>query len=246
MTTSSAIVDWVLPLAGHNFDLEDLPEWLAGEEVRVEQWNGSYALVIPTSVAGDDYENVRPFAEDRLQLINGVASALNGSFRPVSLKNELYGVNKERTVRHTIVAVGTAEMRMKAGRVRVSGGAPQPVTEPAAAPLLRAARRAPEAHDALVLIGRPSLTWPELYLLFEFVEGDVGSAMYDRGWISRAAAELFTRTANSYTALRSGSRHGRDRGDLPAQPMTRDVAVSLIRRLVCAWLEHLGSVADGQ
>jgi hypothetical protein len=125
--------------------------------------------------------------------------------------------------------------------VRALGGAAQPVAEPPAAALLRAARRTPKAHDALVLLGRPSLTWSELHLLFEFVEGEVGSAMYDHGWVSRAAAELFMRTANSYTVLRSEGRHGKDRGDPPAQPMPRAVAVALVRSLVCAWLDYLGS-----
>lgn len=241
MTASLSIVAWVLPLSGHHFDLEDLPEWFAGEEVRVEPWRGSYALVIPTAVAGEYYADVRPIAEEQLELINGVAPVLSRTFRPVSLRNDLYGVDKEWTVLHTVVAIGTAETREKAGQIRALGGTPQPKPEPAAAPLLRAARSVLQAHDALVLMGRPSLTWSELYLLFEFVQGDVGSGMYDRRWISRAAAELFTRTANSYTVLRSAGRHGKDRGDPPPQAMGRDEALALIRSLVSAWLTYVGS-----
>jgi hypothetical protein len=68
--------------------------------------------------------------------------------------------------------------------------------------------------------------------------------MFDRGWISRADASLFTHTANSYTTLRSDGRHGKDRGDPPAQPMLHGVAAKLVCGLVLAWLRHLGSSGD--
>jgi hypothetical protein len=69
------------------------------------------------------------------------------------------------------------------------------------------------ARDALVIIGRPNLTWSELYLLFELVQAEVGGEMFDLGWISRRDADLFTHTANNYSALRSNGRHGKDKGD---------------------------------
>ena len=125
------------------------------------------------------------------------------------------------------------------------GGAPQPPKEPAAAPLLRAARNVPQAHDALIIVGREALTWSELYLLFELFESDVGSKMFDRVWISPADAELFARTANSYTTLRSAGRHGKDRGAPPASPMSHSAAVVLVRALVFSWLQALGA-SDAQ
>lgn len=67
--------------------------------------------------------------------------------------------------------------------------------------------------DALTLVGRPSPSWSELYLIFELVEANVGGRMFADGWIGRTEANLFTRTANSYTALGMAGRHGKDRGD---------------------------------
>jgi hypothetical protein len=51
-------------------------------------------------------------------------------------------------------------------------------------------------------------------------------------------------TANSYSTLRSDGRHGKNRGDPPAQPMLRGVATKLVCGLVLAWLRHLGSSGD--
>ena len=246
MMDKRQIASWMVPLVGHQFDLEDLPLWFAGLDVHVEPRDNGFALVIPTQIVGDSYEPVRAFAEEQLALVNGIGRLLSSSYRPISLTDNLFGVDSAGAVRNTVVAVGSAEMRVKAGSVRVViGGKAQPdPAEGAASSLMRAASRSPRAHDALIIIGRPNLTWSELYLLFELVEAEVGGQMFDLAWISRSDADLFTRTANSYSVLRSGGRHGKDRGDPPAQPMQHGLAVTLVRALVLAWLSHVGAPDD--
>ena len=242
------IASWIVPLVGHQFDLEDLPLWLAGQDVHVTTRDDTFVLAIPSAIVGDNYEPVRAFAEDQLELINGVGRLLSSAFRPLSLADQLFGVDSAGAVLHTVVAVNSAEMRAKAGSVRaVVGGKVQPdPREAAASPLIRAASLSPRARDALIIVGRPSLTWSELYLLFELVQADVGGQMFDLDWISRSDANLFTHTANSYSTLRSDGRHGKDRGDPPIHPMQHDVAVTLVRDLVLAWLRHVGAPDDPQ
>ena len=171
---------------------------------------------------------------------------LSSSFRPLTLADKLFGVDSAGTVLHTVVAVNPAEMRVKAGSVRaVVGGKVQPdPREGAASPLLRAASLSPRARDALTIVGRPTLTWSELHILFELVQADVGGQMLDLGWISRGAANLFTHTANSYSTLRGDGRHGKDKGEPPAHPMPHGVATTLVCGLVLAWLRHLGASGD--
>ena len=237
------ITSWIVPLVGHQFDLEDLPLWLAGQDVRVATRNNTYVLVIPSTIVGDNYEPVRAFAESRLEWINGIGRLLNPAFRPLSLADRLFGVDSSGTVLHTVLAVHPAEERDKAGSVRaVVGGKVQPdPREAAAAPLLQAASLSPRVRDALSIVGRPTLTWSELYLLFEIVEADAGGQMFDLGWISHNDANLFTRTANSYSTLRSDGRHGKDRGTPPVHPMPHGIAVTLVRGLLLAWLRHVGA-----
>lgn len=237
------IAFWIVPLVGHQFDLEDLPLWFAGQDVHVVKCDHRFVLVIPSAIVGDNYEPVRAFAEDQLALINGIGRLLSSAFRPLSLADQLFGVDASGTVLHTVRAVHPAEERDKAGSVRaVVGGKVQPdPREAAASPLIHAASLSQRAHDALIIVGRPTLTWSELYLLFELVQADVGGQMFDLGWISRSDANLFTHTANSYSTLRSGGRHGKDRGAPPARPMQHGVAVTLICGLVLAWLRHVGA-----
>ena len=246
MDNKRQIASWIVPLVGHQFDLEDLPLWLAGQDVHVTTRDDTFVLVIPSAIVGDSYEPVRAFAEGRLELINSTGRLLSSAFRPLSLAGKLFGVDSAGAILHTVVALNGVEERGKAGSVRaVVGGKVQPdPREATALPLIRAASLSPRAHDALSIVGRPSLTWSELYLLFELVQADVGGQMFDLDWISRSDANLFTHTANSYSTLRSDGRHGKDRGDPPAHPMQHGVAVTLVRGLVLAWLRHVGAPDD--
>ena len=151
---------WVIPLVGDLLDLEDLPLWLKGQGVHVAQRDGTFELVIPVGIIGANYEPVRAFADEQLVLINGVSRLLGQAFRPLSLADKLFGIDAGGTVVHTVLAVGAAEMRVKAGSVRaVVGGKVQPdPREAAASPLLRAASLSPRARDALTIVGRPALT----------------------------------------------------------------------------------------
>jgi len=236
--TIRQIVSWIVPLIGHQFDLEDFPFWLAGQDIRIVERDDSFVLVIPVAIVGINPEPVLPFARAHLELLNGIGRVLSSSFRQLSIADKLFGVDAAGAVVSTVVPVGCAEMRGKAGALGVVvGGEVQPdPREGVALPLLRAAMRSPRAHDALVIVGRPNLTWSELYLLFELVQADIGGQIFDLGWISRRDAKLFSQTANSYSSLRSAGRHGKDRGDPPPLPMQHHVAVGLVRNLVLAWL----------
>ncbi len=75
------IASWIVPLVGHQFDLEDLPHWLAGQDVHVATRNDTFVLVISSAIFGDNYEQVRAFAEDQLELINGIGRLLSSTFQ---------------------------------------------------------------------------------------------------------------------------------------------------------------------
>jgi len=241
--SEGSVVAWIVPLVGHEFDLEDLPLWLAAEDVQVVARDGGFALSIPSSVIGRSYEPVRAFAEDQIVLVNGVGRLLSPDYRPVALQDKLFGIDATGLTVQTVLALKGVETRSKAGSIRLRlGDVLQPdLREAAAHPILRAAATSPQAQDALAIIGRPALTWPELYLLFELVQSDVGGQMFDLGWISKVDEDSFSRTANSYTTLRHAGRHGRDRGAPPPHPMPHNVAVTLISKLVTAWLTRIGT-----
>lgn len=248
--TSRAITAWIVPLKGHAFDLEDLPVYLDGSPVTVVKRGASHYLQISTSVVGATHERVGDLAIDFLGLINGAASALIDGYRPVELDGGgFYGIDAIGEIANTVIKVGSAEMRCKAGHVTiaVNGVTQKDCRKGLMDQLLREATRSRAKADALALVGRPTPTWSELYLVFELVEANAGSCMFADGWIGRTEATLFTRTANSYTALGKAARHGKDRGDPPSTPMQQRDAVQLMRSLVAGWLKgtHASAPNDG-
>ena len=242
----STVVEWSVDLIGHSLDLEDLPLWTTGTYPFVVRNGDVFSLRIPAKLVGSSAEHVRPYALDALDHLNGVGRLLNPSFRSLAVVNRTQGIDAQGVIVSTSVEVGGAELRVKAGLLvgSVNGIAQSDPIEGAAAPLLQAARRSVRAHDALVILGRPSLTWAEIYLVFELVEGHVGGKMFEYGWIAKPDVDLLSRTANSYSVLRSAGRHGKDRGSPPRSPMPHGTAASLVRHLVLQWLKHISKQSE--
>lgn len=230
---------WIVPIKGHAFDLEDLPIYLEGSAVYIQKQEGDYFLVLPTNITGLTYEDVGRLAREHLDLINGASSILLGSFRPLEIGDGPYfGIDANGNRIHTVVTLGTAEVRCQTGHLTalVNGVAQPDLRTGQATRLLQVAATSTAASDALVILGRSMPSWSELYLVYELVESNVGGRMYLECWIGRTEGKLFTRTANSYTALGRAGRHGKDRGRPPAIPMSHPTAIKLMRSLVWAWL----------
>ena len=239
------VVDaWAVPLEGDQFDLEDVPLWFTGHGVQITKHDEKFVIRIPASDIGHACEVVRPFAETLLEQINGAGSLLSPSFRPLTLSDRLFGLDSAGKVVNTVLALDGVEARFKGGYVvlGVNGKAPPDPRIGAALPLIRAAAKSDRAKDALIIVGRPNITWSELYVLYEFVKTEVGTRhMFDQGWISKPDENLFRRTANSYEVLRSKGRHGKSTRKPPAKPMTHSDAVNVIRNLVLGWLREVGA-----
>jgi hypothetical protein len=236
---------WIVPLVGHQFDLEDLPLFLEGSVAQVAKREDAYYLVLPTALAGSAPEPIRALAAEHLALINGASSLLSESFRPIALGEALYGIDSEGHVANTVIQIGSAELRMKGGHVTssVNGIARPDARVGAALPIMRAAAASTAAADILVIVGRLNPTWSELYLVYELIKSNCGGRMFDLGWIQKSDATLFCRTANSYTALGRKARHGKDRGQPPQSPMPQHEAKTLMRALAAGWLRHVSSTA---
>ncbi len=243
-----AISAWIVPLKGHEFDFEDLPIYLQGSPVSVVKRGPSYFLRLSAEVTGPSHEHVTAIAEEYVALVNGLSAVLLQGVRPCELEGGAYfGIDSADNVAHTVVPVGTAEARCKAGHLTILvNGVAQPDSRLGTMTgLLRAAIASPPKADALAIVGRTLPSWSELYLVFELVEANVGRRMYEERWISRADAKVFGQTANSYTALGRAGRHGKDRGNPPKAPMAQPEALKLMRALVGKWLEdRVSSVRD--
>lgn len=102
---------------------------------------------------------------------------------------------------------------------------------------LRLARSDETVSRALRAFAQGSVRWSDLYHAFEIVESSVGRGMYERGWISRDDANLFSWTANSPDAVGEQARHGHQRDAPPPNPMNEEKAGEIVRHLVREWLD---------
>lgn len=239
--SNQRISSWAVPLKGHAFDIEDLPLYLDGSPVTVIKRAGKYFLLLSREVVGMSHEPVLETAARYLCLINGAASLLINGFKPIELeRGAFHGIDAHGKFTQTVVPVGAAEIRCKLGHATISiDGVPHADDRTDLMSLFLNDATANQAKaDALVILGRFSPSWSELYLAFELVEANTGGIMYSAGWISRADATLFTRTANSYTALGPSGRHGKDRGAPPNVPMKKETALALVRSLVASWFRE--------
>jgi len=91
--------------------------------------------------------------------------------------------------------------------------------------------------DALVILGRSSPSWSELYVVYELVQSNDGSRMKQEEWISHSDEKLFTRTVNSHISLRTEARHGKDTATPPLAPMEKSKAINLMKSLVRLWFK---------
>lgn len=234
----SRIHAWQVGLIGEDLDLEDLPQWFRGSVATVLPDKDGYVLQLASSLVGRDYARVRRIAEQELDTINGIARVLWPGFRPVRLANRINGVDASGQNVGIVLAVEGVECRIKGGSASLtgSGAGLQPRISSPGRALQELARTSAAVADVLAITGRSSHTWSELYLVFELIESDLGSTMFTEGWITKAEKRAFCHTANSYSALGRRARHGRDRGQAPAKPMTFGEAGVVVTRLVAGWL----------
>ena len=98
----------------------------------------------------------------------------------------------------------------------------------------------PEVARALRLRNAASLSWTDLYRIFEIVCAGVGGTetLTKRKWTTRSRIRLFKHTADSVAASGDQARHGVEATDPPPTPMSLADAGRFIDELLERWIEH--------
>jgi hypothetical protein len=231
-------------LTGHQFDLQDLADLLgSGSDVRVIRAADRFFLSAaeldnpPIGVAFHDV------AQKLVIRINGLARVQKPGFSPVDLAGHY---DEDGNV---YVAGVTARVEVRAhvsATAVVTGPSGTPVQQapPASSRYLALAARSTDVAEALEIMGRPeSLNFAELYKVYEIIEhaGALKAAMKSAG-VPETSRALFSRTANHPDASGADARHARSRQAPPKNPMTIEEALTLIRRLLVAWMDSLSPV----
>jgi hypothetical protein len=203
---SGFIPEWSVELRGDSADLRDLAARLQFPELSVTEEDERFYLWAAEFAAATDAAAVLQRAQVLLETINGLAKAMDESFRGVEagvIRRSKEGAPPEQFV----VGVGGIEARARIFAVGIVGGA-SAVMPPRSAFEMHALQLA--THDtsvrkALRLFGRGDRDWGELYKVYEVVQADVGgrssacrsSRALSRGM--RAYEETFARSFRQCT-----------------------------------------------
>ncbi|NUV64874.1 hypothetical protein [Streptomyces sp. CAI-85] len=236
-------------LEGHPFDLDALMELFRDGDPKVSKEKDGYYLSSAEleGLMGDGGRLIE-VANRLLQRVTGVARILDSSFRPVSLPGTFVeddGAGNGR--RHHIVQAETVEARFNAKAVAVvmdgQSSVPRPAPPPEGPGFLRLAMSHTDVAEALTILGQfsVSLSWVDLYKLYEIVRDSVGSeqALKAKKWVPDAELSAFKASANRPDVSGSAARHARMGGGPPKLTMTLAAGEDFIRRLVAAWWNSL-------
>lgn len=142
------------------------------------------------------------------------------------------------------------EVRMEMGEVTAffTDGAGNLITQPAPPPRSVALMELSSADAAIAkvlrLLSAPdAMTWVGLYRLHEVIEADVGGKrkLERQSWCSAEDLRRFRHSANSVQVGGDQSRHGREPGEPPKNPMTLAEAEAYAKYIVQAWLTSKGA-----
>jgi hypothetical protein len=160
---SDEVVVWICTLSGvtmkarldgHEFDLEDLADWLPSGNSRVAKDDVGYylsAAVIDNPPEGKTFYEA---AQDLLPIVNGIGSLKSAKFRPVKLDGRYQDGKK----RHTVIGAGTIELRSRVhavGTVTGPDGKVKPQPPPPGIAYEGLTAR-PEVAEALTILATPA------------------------------------------------------------------------------------------
>jgi len=228
---------WRVQLAGHEFDLEDLPQWFTSPGLKVvRESDATYWLESADWDHFTEAVGVRAEADRLIPELNGAARLMKSSYRNVQVGGHV--VDRETSSQHAVVVVDTVEVRTKVSAlvVRQGGHVVEPPAPPSDAWMTVAAGDA-DAREALAIWGSRPRDWVNLYRLYEIVRSRAD--IVANGWATENALSRFTRTANDPALGGPEARHGRVATGSQPKALPLDEAVALFERVLTAWMTSL-------
>lgn len=233
---------WQVEILGDTADLSMLSETFSEPPISIIKRNNKYVFQATDFDKLDAADAARARALDILTSLS-VCARLTLDSRTSLRVGCVYRVENGE-IRETIVCpepvtVCTRVLPLTIINMGSDGSNKVPRPADPIARLLPLALTDEAVSKALWLRNSITLSWVELYRVYEVVEDDVGqSTIVAEGWASQKKIDLFTRTANSVSTAGDEARHGKERTQPPKKPMKVSEARRLIDRILKGWLEY--------
>lgn len=239
-------MQWEVAVRGPESVLEELTHALQSSPNTIIRSKDGFVLL------GDTFAGLRSEAEVRLEA-QRVVEALSGICRMLLQSDTALSIASIAEVRpdgtrNIFVQLEPGVLSITGGlvslRVTRSDGSVEErrPSDPALAWLTKALET-PEAARALRLRDKRSLSWTDLYRLFEVIVDGAGGTdtIVNAGWASRTQLSRFKHSANSVSVAGDEARHGVESTMPPSDAMTMSEARSLVDILLARWLGVLAN-----
>lgn len=225
-------MEWLVEIIGDDSVLKQLSKVCISPEMNICKEEDCFVL------KSKDFRSLKGVVEvfnkacEIVELIAGAAKVATGSKISMGHVIEVDDGGKKR--RHII---GSGESQIEIDQemtMQVGDGSVFEINQAApVADWYAMAKKNEGVAKVLRLISEGGLDFKKLFILFEEVQGDVGSKIFNEKWATKAEIDRFTRTAQPY-------RHGKPRKDRltpPKIPMRLEEAGSLVMHIVENWLK---------
>jgi hypothetical protein len=224
------MADWLVELEGREIDLEALTGLLHSSHLNVFKEGDTYYLKSSGFAPIDSADEVRERAREILQRASAAERIRCGSSLPVRL-GDVFRIEPDGTRRAFVSADLLVSWKVRVPHAPVTG-------EDALAfrQWVELAERDAKVDKALRILIIRETNWFNLYNILEIVQSDAGGMIWRGGWATKTEVGRFTHTADSERTLGDEARHGSERKQPPADPMSLKEADALIRQILRAWL----------
>lgn len=249
-TMNSFANPWQVPVQGTIQDLEHLALHFTAlpRMVRRDEAGSGFLYESDSFARCNTSEQVLDAAIWELSVLSGVIRHVRGSHQPllcagVYRRNAAGGRDaflRVHDAHHTHIAGEVALIGMNVNGNAVINQTPPPRT----VALANLAFSEPAVEKALRLASQvESQSWVGLYRLYELIEADIGgqAQLTSRGWSTAPALKRFKHSANSVAVAGDASRHGKETGAPPRQPLSIVEATAYVRDIMEAWLAYKGA-----
>jgi len=230
-------MEWLVEVVGDDSVLRRLCEACVSPEVTIcEVEEDCFVLKSTDFKALENVVTVYNKACEIVELIVGATRIATGSKIGMGHVIEVDEEGKKR--RHTLCS-GESQIQIDLEMTMTIGDGPafkifNSIDQAASVPVWCAmAKKNERVEKVLRLISEGSLDFNKLNILFEEVQGDVGSKITDAKWATETEIEHFTRTAQPYRHGKSGLGGWTP----PKHPLKFESAKSLVMRIIANWLK---------
>ena len=231
-------MEWFVELLGDPYDLEDLSNVCKSKELMVEKDEESFILKSTEFNNLNDGLEVHKKAMELVALINGASVVVLGLRSPLRASRSLIMVDDEGKKGLCYVCEPCTTRVELRGRFQTTTIKPDGSTEIIyqASPVPRwvdIAKRNEKVASVLKKLSENNLDFNELNIIFEHVQGDVGSEI--KKWVNKDDPGRFTQTAQLYRHGESGLNKRKWKAS--QRPMALYEAKSFIESIVSRWID---------